>query len=256
MQYRDVGGYTLAFHERGRGPLALFVHGFPLDHRLWLDQLEELSSVRRCVALDLPGSGRSDPLRGEVLTMAAVADLLAEFIGDDQADVVALSMGGYAALALWERHPGVVRTLSLLDTRSGADSDEGRAGRRKMAEQVADRGVGSLVEGLMSALLGPDASVNVRARLRGMVEATSPETVVAVLEGMARRPDRTDLLATVSVPTMVLVGQEDRLTPPAVAEEMAALVPGSKLVQVPGVGHLTPIEAPEAVSAALRLLWT
>jgi len=222
---------------------------------MWLDQVEALSPLRRCVALDLPGFGRSDPLRDRVLTMSRLADDLAEFIGNRQADVVALSMGGYAALALWERHPHVIRSLSLLDTRSGEDSDEGREGRRLMADQVADRGTGSLVDGLAGALLAPDASVVARARLRGMIESTAPETVVAALEGMARRPDRTDLLATITVPTLVLVGQEDRLTPPTVAEAMATLIPGSALVTVPGAGHLTPVEAPEQVNDALREFW-
>ncbi|GBD85381.1 2-hydroxy-6-oxo-6-(2'-aminophenyl)hexa-2, 4-dienoic acid hydrolase [bacterium BMS3Abin02] len=222
---------------------------------MWLDQVEALSPVRRCVALDLPGFGRSDPLRDRVLTMSRLADDLAEFIGNRQADVVALSMGGYVALALWERHPHVIRSLSLLDTRSGEDSDEGREGRRLMAEQVADRGTGSLVDGLAGALLAPDASVVARARLRGMIESTAPETVVAALEGMARRPDRTGLLATITVPTLVLVGQEDRLTPPTVAEAMAALIPDSTLVTIPGAGHLTPVEAPGQVGDALREFW-
>lgn len=246
----------MAFHERGQGPLAVFVHGFPLDHRMWLDQVEALSPVRRCVALDLPGFGRSDPLRERVLTMSRIADDIAEFIGDRQADVVALSMGGYAALALWERHPQVIRSLSLFDTRSGEDSEEGRAGRRLMAEQVADRGMGALVDGLVERLLAPGASVVVRARLRGMIESAAPETVVAALEGMVRRPDRTDLLATITVPTLVLVGQEDQPTPPAVAEAMATRIPGSTLVTVPGAGHLTPVEAPEQVNDALREFWT
>src|SRR5665811_2430604 len=159
MQYRDIGGRSVAFQVRGHGPLAVFVHGFPLDHRMWLDQVEALSETRRCVALDLPGFGRSDPLRERVLSMGRLADDLAEFIGDEPADVVALSMGGYAALALWERHPQVVRTLSLLDTRSGEDSEEGRTGRRQMAEQVADRGTASLVDGLAAAMLARGASV-------------------------------------------------------------------------------------------------
>ncbi|NOY56532.1 MAG: alpha/beta fold hydrolase [Actinobacteria bacterium] len=256
MQYRDIGGQSIAFHERGQGPLAVFVHGFPLDHRMWLDQVEALSPVRRCVALDLPGFGRSDPLRDRVLTMSRIADDLAEFIGDRQADVVALSMGGYAALALWERHPQVIRSLSLFDTRSGEDSEEGRAGRRLMAEQVADKGMGALVDGLIDRLLALDASVVARARLRGMIESTAPETVVAALEGMARRPDRTGILATITVPTLVLVGQEDQPTPPTVAEAMAELIPGSTLVTVPGAGHLTPVEAPERVNDALREFWT
>lgn len=125
-----------------------------------------------------------------------------------------------------------------------------------MAEQVADRGMGALVDGLIDRLLALDASVVARARLRGMIESTAPETVVAALEGMARRPDRTGILATITVPTLVLVGQEDQPTPPTVAEAMAELIPGSTLVTVPGAGHLTPVEAPERVNDALREFWT
>jgi pimeloyl-ACP methyl ester carboxylesterase len=258
MQYEHIEGTTLAYQSRGEGDLAIFVHGFPLDHRMWLGQLDALSDLRRCVAPDLRGSGRSDPIGPLVLTMEQIADDVAAFIealGPEAADVVALSMGGYAALALWERHPDCVRTLTLMDTRSGADSDAARAGRRETAERVAAEGAGALVDGLQNALLASKASLAARTRLRGMIEATPAESVVAALEGMARRADRTDLLASIDVPTLVVVGEEDGLTPPDVAEHMAGLIPGSQLVVIPGAGHLPPIETPEAVNEALRAFW-
>jgi pimeloyl-ACP methyl ester carboxylesterase len=258
MQYAEVQGTTIAYQARGEGDLAVFVHGFPLDHRLWLSQLDALADLRHCVAPDLRGSGRSDPIGPLVLSMEQIADDIAGFIdalGYNSADIVALSMGGYAALALWERHPGVVRTLVLMDTRSGADSDAGRAGRRETAERVADEGVGALVEGLQTALLASEAGLAARTRLRAMIEATPAESVMAALEGMARRADRTDLLPTIDVPTLVVVGEEDGLTPPDVAEHMAGLIPESQLVVLPGAGHLTPIETPEAVNEALRNFW-
>lgn len=252
MRYRDITGTTLAYARRGSGPVAVFLHGFPLDHRMWLDQIEGLADIRECIAPDFPGFGRSDPISERALTMESLADGIAEFIGGEAADIVALSMGGYVALALWERHPEVFRTLTLVDTRSAADSEEGIEGRRATAEQVAALGVSSLVEGLLGRLLSPEAGVHVRARLRGMIEYTSPETVVAALEGMARRPDRTPLLEGISVPTLVIVGEEDVLAPPDLAEEMAGRIPDARLVVIPGAGHMTPIEAPAEVTAALR----
>jgi 3-oxoadipate enol-lactonase len=245
---------TIAFEETGEGPLAVFVHGFPLDHRLWLDQLASLPDVCRCVAPDLPGFGESRPL--DEFTMERVADELARFIGGAQADIVALSMGGYVALALWERHPDVVRSLALLDTKASADTPDARRGRGDMAAQVIERGTGSLVEGMTGALLAPEATAGARRRLREMIESTSTKAVVAALDGMAQRKDRTALLGSISVPTMVLVGEMDTLTPPQVAVEMAARIPNATASVVSGAGHLTPIEAPEQVSAALRRFLT
>jgi pimeloyl-ACP methyl ester carboxylesterase len=258
MQYVEIQGTTFALQTRGEGDLAVFIHGFPLDHRLWLAQLDALGGLRRCVAPDLRGSGRSDPLGPLVLSMEQIADDVAgiiEALGHDSADIVALSMGGYAALALWERHPARVRSMVLMDTRPGPDSDAGRAGRRETAEKVAAEGVRTLASDLQSALLSPTAGLAARARLRAMVEATSVESVVAALEGMARRVDRTDLLASIDVPVLVVVGEDDGLTPPEVGEHMAELIPQSTMAVIPGAGHLPPIETPEAVNEALRSFW-
>ena len=240
----------IAFEEAGEGALALFIHGFPLDHRMWRDQLLSLSSVHRCVAVDLPGFGQSRSL--DDFTMESVADELAEFIGEAQADIVALSMGGYVALAMWERHPEVVRSLALLDTKAEADSPAAKQGRSDMAGRVTELGTASLVDGMTSALLAPDASDDARERLRQMIEATSTEAVVGALGAMAKRKDRSELLGTISVPTTVLVGEMDTLTPPEVAIEMAARIPNATASVISGAGHLTPIEAPDQVSAALR----
>lgn len=229
--------------------MVLFLHGFPLDHRMWMDQLGAVD--RRCVAIDLPGFGRSDPIGGPVLTMDALADGVAAFLGEEPADVVALSMGGYLALALWERHPQVVRSLVFMDTKAEADTDEGRAGRQAMAESVVANGAASLVEPMTDALLAPDAGLWAKARLRTMIEDTPVETIVAALNGMAARPDRTPLLASIDVPSLVVVGDQDRLIPVTQAEAMAEALPGGSLVVVEDAGHLPPIEQPAAVNGVL-----
>ena len=254
-----VNGTTLAYRSTGDGPLALFVHGYPLDSSMWIDQLHDLAGLRRCVAIDLRGYGASGPITGAPLTMEQIADDLAAAVGAlgaDQADVVALSMGGYGALALWERHPGVVRSLVLADTRSLPDTEEGRRRREDGAVNAVTGGRPALAEALSGALLAAGADLKARARLRTMVEATPYETIVASLRGMAARPDRTDLLATITVPTLVVVGEQDTLAPPEEMHQLAGSIPGAVFRVVPGAGHLPPIEMPADFGAALADFFT
>ena len=250
---------TLYYREAGEGPLAVFIHGFPLDHTMWLDQLAGLRHLRRCVALDLRGFGRSAPVGGDGLSMGGMADDVAALIahlGADAADVVGLSMGGYVALALWERHPNLVRTLVLADTRAVADTEEGREKRNAMIQRVLDQGRVALGAELTGTLLGKEPTPRAQARLRTMVETTRYETLVAAIEGMKRRRDRTPLLSGITVPMLVLYGEEDALIPPEAARELAAAaVPEARLVAIRRAGHLPPIEQPEAVYRVLDEFW-
>ena len=254
----DVNGREIHYAEQGDGPLAMLIHGYPLDHTMWLDQLAALSSVRRVVALDLPGSGMSERVNGQPLTMEELAGSVAglvETLGYDQADVVGLSMGGYVALALWELHPQSIRSLVLANTRSSADSDEGRVGREAQAQSVVADGRAQLATKLVGALLAPGHDLTAAARLRTMVESTPVETIVASLRGMAARPDRTDLLPTITVPTLVISGEDDALIPSLDSHEMASAIPNSQFLIIPGAGHLGPIERPDAFTEALRSFW-
>lgn len=254
MPYARVNGNMLFYRESGEGPAAIFLHGFPLDHSLWLDQLKGLAHVRHCIAPDLRGFGRSDPTVDPVLTMEMLADDVAGLmaaLGVDHADVVGLSMGGYVALALWELRPEVVRSLALLDTRAGADGPEARAGRDAMIDRILDGGRQALADEMVRGLLGRSPARRAQARLRSMIEGTRYETLVASLEGMRDRKDRSALLPTISVPTLVCGGEEDTLIPPDRARELAAAIPGARITIVPGAGHLTALEAPDAVNQAL-----
>ncbi len=258
MPYVEVDGRLQHYRERGTGPVALFVHGFPLDATLWLDQLTALAGRRRCIAPDLSGSGRSAPVTGEPLTMerhAADLSALLDRLEVDRVDLIGLSMGGYVALAFAERFPARLRSLALVDTRSGPDSADGKAGRDAAIERVLDGGRGALADTMLVALLGPHPTAAARARLRTMVETTPYETIVGALAGMRDRPDRTAVLGTVAVPAAVIVGADDTVTPPSEAEAMAAALPDATLHVVAGAGHLTPIEQPAAVTAALAALF-
>lgn len=254
MPFARVNGTMLYYREAGEGPLAVFIHGFPLDHSVWLDQLHGLAHVRHCIAPDLRGHGRSDPIVEPSLTMEVIADdvaALIEALGATQADIVGLSMGGYAALALYELRPAMVRTLTLVDTRATPDSVEARAGRDTLADRLLDAGRTAFAGTMVPTLLAPRAPRAVQARLRSMIEGTRYETMVAALQGMKDRPDRSVLLPQIAVPTLVVVGEHDALTPPSGARAMAEAIPGARTVVVPGAGHLTPLERPDEVNSAL-----
>ncbi len=254
MPFAKVNGNMLFYREVGDGPLALFVHGFPLDHSLWLDQLKGLAHVRRCVAVDLRGFGKSDPTVDPVLSMEMLADDLAgtiDALGAQQADVVSLSMGGYVALALYELRPALVRSLTLIDTRAAADTREARAGRDALADRLLDKGRSAVATELIPALLGRTPSHRSQARLRSMIEGTRYETFVAALAGMKDRQDRTSLLPMIEVPTLVVGGEEDTLIPEADVRALAGAIPGARLAIVAGAGHLPPIEQPDLLNQAL-----
>jgi len=254
VPYARVNGTMLYYREAGEGRLALFIHGFPLDHTLWLDQLAGLAHVRRCVAVDLRGFGRSDPVVEPALSMEMLADDVAELIealGADSADIVGLSMGGYVALALWELRPAVVRTLTLAATRAAADGPEAREKRQRTIELVLDRGREALAGEVVRSLLAPGPTAPVQARVRSMVEGTRYETIVAALQGMRDRQDRTQLLAAISVPSLVIGGEKDASCPPAQMRALAQAIPGARTVIVAGAGHLPPLERPGEVNEAL-----
>lgn len=257
MPYAEVNGARLHIQQQGSGPVALFVHGFPFDSTMWIQQLEALADLRRCVAVDLRGFGRSSAVTGDPLTMEQHADDLAailDLISEEQADVIGLSMGGYVALAFAETFSDRLRSLALIDTRSGADSEEAKTGRDALAERLIKEGRAAIGEAMQDGLLAPGASIPAQARLRSMVEGCRYETIVGALGGMRDRPDRSEVLTTIRVPTAVIVGEQDTVTPPAEAQLMTDAIADAEMTVVPEAGHLTPIEQPAETNAALRLL--
>lgn len=255
----------------------LFVHGFPFDGSMWTSQLSALPDGWRGLAPDLRGFGRSElnAVPGEVargnrigariarpdepvLTMARFADDLAELIEREvqgPAVICGLSMGGYAAFALWRRHPHLVRALVLADTRAGADDDEGRENRMRLAQVARQEGARAVAASMLPKLLAAQTRLHrpdVVQRVRTMIMGTRTETLVAALAGMACRHDSTAELPGIRVPTLVLVGEHDALTPPELAGDIVRQIAGARLVTIPGVGHLANLENPDGFNRALR----
>jgi 3-oxoadipate enol-lactonase len=257
MRQINVKGATLQVFERGAGPTVLLIHGFPLDHRMWRGQLDALSANNRLIAPDLRGFGRSSVTDGTV-TMEQFADDLLVML--DQLDVrqpvclCGLSMGGYIAFQFLRKYRARVRSLILCDTRSAADTPEGAAGRRQMADKVVTEGVAAVADALSPKLLHPRTSIErpaVAEAVREMILATDPRGIAAAQRGMAERPDVTELLHSINVRTLVLAGQEDAISPVDEMRKLAEAIPGSRFVTVPNAGHMAPLENPAFVNDVL-----
>ena len=255
-----VGRARIPVYEAGQGPLALLIHGYPLDHRCWLDQIRDLGSDdRRVAAVDLRGHGASpwagDPVHTMDLLADDVAAVIEEISPDGKADVAGLSMGGYVVLGLLERHAERIRSVALVCSRAVADTAQGREGRDAMATSAVNEGRGWLANRLLPNLVAPGSSILSKARVRSMIEDQPLETIVADLAGMRDRPDRTEVLEGIEVPLVMIHGSEDSLIPPAESEAMAASVAGARLAIVPGSGHMAPVERPDVVAQALQDVW-
>ena len=258
--------HTLRRGAPGTIPLVL-LHGFPLDHRMWLDVTDLLAGDPTVLAPDLPGFGVSptgpdvaQTVGGAGPSIDVMADGVAATLrasGVDHAVVAGLSMGGYVAMALVERHPDLVAGLALLDTKATVDADGARARRLEIADTVEADNTIEAVLGMRSALLGVSnrsARPDLVERLEEWIRDQGAAAVAWAQRAMAVRPDRTGALAAFAGPAVVVVGEEDELAPLDAARHMVASLHDAGLVVVPGSGHMTTIENPEPVAAALTAL--
>ncbi|HEX9435556.1 MAG TPA: alpha/beta fold hydrolase [Candidatus Limnocylindria bacterium] len=230
----------------------LFIHAFPFDASMWDVQAASLAEdVDRIIAPSLPGFGGT-PVPAAQPTLDDYADALVARLdagGVDRAVVVGLSMGGYVALALWRRHRRRIAGLLLADTRAEADDDAARERRLKLAELVRARGTDALL--LQPPKWVRDGSERWEA-VRAMVRRQPAEAIAQGSIAMAHRADSTDLLPTIDVPTSVVVGEDDAITPVALSRTMADRIPGATLTTVARAGHLSNMDAPDEFDRALR----
>jgi 3-oxoadipate enol-lactonase len=232
----------------------MLIHAFPVDARMWEPQLGTFADALPVVAPHLPGFGGTAGA-GDVMSMSSAAKRCVEALdaaGVDRAMVCGLSMGGYVALELWRRSPRRLLGLVLANTRAGADTEDGAAGRRALAERLLAEGNGFLVE-TPPPLLSEGASDGLRLRVREMIAGQPAASIAAAALGMAERPDSTPDLATIDVPTLVITSDADTLIPPEVTSPMADQIPGGELAVIDGVGHLSNLEAPAKFAELLAL---
>lgn len=246
----------MAYDEVGSGPPLVLLHGYPFNRSMWREQAEALGADYRVITPDLRGLGETT-VRDEPATMEEmardVAALLDE-LGVGRAAIGGLSMGGYVALAFCRRFPLRVRALILADTRAQADTPEARLGREEQATKILAEGMESIAEGFLKKVLTPETiheRPEVSGRVREMILKTDRRGAAAALRGMALRPDRTDFLQEIFAPTLILVGSEDQLTPPADAELMKREIRGSRLNIIDGASHFSNLERPADFNQAL-----
>jgi 3-oxoadipate enol-lactonase len=252
-QLFTYNGTQLAYHDVGQGLPLLLVHAFPLNSTMWAPQIAALSDRFRVIAPDLRGFGVSQ-FGTTPASLAIYADDLAallDHLGIEQVAYCGLSMGGYIGFAFLEQHAARLSHLILADTKAGADTEEARRARETNAQLAEREGTSAVGEAMLPRLVAPNASDTLRGELRTIIAQNSREGVAAALRSMATRPDSTDRLASITLPTLIIVGSEDVLTPPAESQNMHTAIAASQLVEITGVGHLSNLEAPEAFATAL-----
>lgn len=245
----------VGFEEAGRGTPLLLLHGFPHDRTLWEAQLAAPPATARLIAPDLPGFGESAVV--DVPSLDAWADwciALCDSLELPQVVLGGLSMGGYLAFALWRRHPERIRGLILADTKAGADSEEARAKRVEMQALALAEGAAGVAEKMMAGMVGKtsrETRPTALAFLEAMMRRASVGAIVDALDAMRTRADSAPTLPTITVPTLVICGDEDALTPVKESEALHAAIPDSQLAIIPGAGHASCVEHPAAFNALL-----
>lgn len=250
-----INGIRLGYEVWGAsGPCIVLIHGFGMDRTIWRDLASTFLDRWRVILPDLRGHGQSEA-PGGVYEMPFLADDLVRLLDHlqiNQAAVCGHSMGGYVALAFAAQYPQRLSVLGLIASRADADNEEKKQSRFSMIEDVREKGSIIVAESLAPKLSHDPAVVR---RAFDLIERTSPQGLTGSLEGMARRPDRRDLLAKIDVPALIVAGEEDRIIPLDEAVEMASLLQQGELLTIPEAGHMPMLESKAVLAEGLiRLL--
>jgi 3-oxoadipate enol-lactonase len=257
MSKIQVDNIQIAFDDSGTGPAVVLLHGFPFNRSLWNEQVAVLSGSHRVITPDLRGFGDSDAAEGPAAMSRMAEDVvkLMDALGISNATIGGLSMGGYVVLAFFKLFPERVKALVLADTRPQSDTEEGKQARAEQAKKVLSEGMLGIVNSMLPKLFTPE-SVSKRPdsvkRIRDMMIKTKPAGAAAALLGMAERADHTETLSGINVPTLILVGRDDAITPVADSENMQQRIPGSRLVIIENAGHVSNVEQADVFNAELK----
>jgi pimeloyl-ACP methyl ester carboxylesterase len=253
MQIVDVNGIQLAYERRGEGTPLVLVHGYPLDHHLWDEVVPLLEGAFDLILPDLRGFGESsttDSFSAMEDFASDVAGLL-DHLGIQKTAIAGHSMGGYVALAFARLFPERVRGLGLVASQVPADPPERKEARYQSAAEVAEHGIGSVVEAMTPKFT---SEKRLQAIARQSMERQPPAAYIGALKAMAERVDSTPLLSSFTFPVVLIHGDADQLIPLDRAREVKAALPQAHLVEIRGAGHMPMLEDPQKTAEALKSL--
>jgi len=250
VSYLDEGAST--------GMPLIFIHGFPFNKEMWSTQLTALSDSHRCIAYDVRGHGDSEAGAAQ-FGIPQFADDLFSFMDAlkiDKAVIVGLSMGGYIALHAIKKNPARIAGLLLCDTQCAADTQEGRDKRRKTIAFIQKNGLEVYAEESLKNLFAPGSFQSNKEEvlfIKNTILKTRPENICFTLQALADRTQTCSSLEQIEVPVLILVGKEDKITTPEVAEKMHSLISNSELQIIENAGHLSNLENPERFNEHAKL---
>lgn len=244
-----LNGININYQERGlpQGLPIVFIHGFPFNNTMWSPQMMALPQEYRAISFDVRGHGESDVSDGQYSIELFTDDLIAllDHLDIRRAVLCGLSMGGYIALRTVERNPERVRALILCDTRSEADPNEAKVKRASQVKSVKAQGVKQFAESFVKAVFAPGTftqSPKTVATIRAVIESTSPLSICGTLLALAARTDTTNALAGIKVPTLIMAGEHDALTPPSASQAMHSHIKDSEIHIIPAAAHMSNME--------------
>jgi len=243
----------IAYERRGKGTPLVLIHGFPLDHTSWDELASLLENEFDLILPDLRGFGQSTAVESQY-TITDMADDLAgllDHLGIEKTALAGHSMGGYAALSFAKKYPQRVSGLALISSQAAGDPPERKEGRYKTAAEVAEKGVGVVVEAMTSKL---SANADVQAFVRGVIGGQKPLGVIGALKAMAEREDFMRHIPSFDFPLVLIHGDADALIPLERSQEIKAVLPASQIVVIQGAGHMPMMEFAKATAEALKLL--
>jgi pimeloyl-ACP methyl ester carboxylesterase len=259
MRTRIDSGAWVEHEDVGTGPTLVFLHAFPFCRHMWEPQVRHFQDEFRLIVPDLPGFGGSSGFVSEP-SIDQIADNVASLLDAlgilGAVTLAGLSMGGYAALAFARRHPQRLRALILANTRAEPDDETAKANRNRLIADAVNKTAAEIFEPMLPRMVSPitlSQRPELVAEIRRLVTEQTPQAIVAATQALRDRPDARPFLARMTVPTLVISGQDDVITPPPVLQSLAAGIPSARLETIPDAGHLTNLEQPARFNKAVTM---
>jgi pimeloyl-ACP methyl ester carboxylesterase len=240
----------LAYSEQGSGPALVLLHGLGLDHTIWMSIARNCSSYAKVIMPDLRGHGLSGAPEGIYTMDMMAADIkrLMDRIRIEKIVLAGHSMGGYVALAFAQLYPDLLNGLILVTTNANEDPPDKRQARILLATEIEKQGSGVMADSLANRLTDDPILIS---KMHFLINRTTPKGLIGASLGMAERKDMHEVLRSLTCPSLIIAGENDRITSLSTAEKLVETCQKGKLVIMPNAGHLPMMEEPEVMTIAI-----